>query len=170
MTEDTLNRIGVLTRREVEARIVAPLLEAMMTEFGREQVLALTRQVIVAIAREQGAALAQQAGGCTLGHFAAALEPWKKGDDGQIIAMQIETLAQTESQLAFNVTRCRYAEMYRELGLPELGVILSCSRDFALIEGFNPDIHLTRSQTIMDGAPFCDFRYHQPGEPDGSKT
>jgi hypothetical protein len=49
--------------------------------------------------------------------------------------------------------------MYRELGIARLGPILSCARDFALIEGFNPQICLTRTQTLMEGAPCCDFRY-----------
>ncbi len=66
---------------------------------------------------------------------------------------------------AFNVTRCRYAEMYRELGIPHLGPVLSCARDFALIEGFNPLIRLTRTQTLMDGAPTCDFRYRLDDAP-----
>jgi hypothetical protein len=41
----------------------------------------------------------------------------------------------------------------------EFGKILSCNRDGALIEGMNPEIRFTRTQTIMEGAPFCDFRY-----------
>jgi hypothetical protein len=49
--------------------------------------------------------------------------------------------------------------MYKELGIPELGKVLSCARDFALIEEFNPDIELKRTQTILEGAAFCDFRY-----------
>jgi hypothetical protein len=49
--------------------------------------------------------------------------------------------------------------MYRELGIPELGAILSCGRDAALVEGFNPGVQLTRTQTILQGAPCCDFRY-----------
>jgi hypothetical protein len=49
--------------------------------------------------------------------------------------------------------------MYRALGIPELGEVLSCQRDAALIEGFNPDVTLTRTQTIMQGAACCDFRY-----------
>jgi hypothetical protein len=49
--------------------------------------------------------------------------------------------------------------MYRALGVPELGALLSCNRDAALIEGFNPAVKLTRTQTIMNGASFCDFRY-----------
>jgi L-2-amino-thiazoline-4-carboxylic acid hydrolase len=57
------------------------------------------------------------------------------------------------------VTRCRYAEMYRALGIPELGEVLSCQRDAALIEGFNPGVTLERTHTIMQGAATCDFRY-----------
>ena len=40
------------------------------------------------------------------------------------------------------MTRCRYAEMYSALGLADLGGSLSCARDFALVQGFNPDIEL----------------------------
>ena len=51
------------------------------------------------------------------------------------------------------------AEADRELGIPELGAILSCNREAALIGGFNPDVALARTQTIMGGATHCDFRY-----------
>jgi hypothetical protein len=71
----------------------------------------------------------------------------------------MDVLEQSPERLSFNVTRCRYAEMYRALGLADLGASLSCQRDFALAQGFNPAIELTRTQTIMGGAPFCDFRF-----------
>ncbi len=154
MEQDTLNDIGVLKRREIEARILAPLLEALGEEFGRDRVREVARQAIIRIAREQGAQLAQAQGGCTLAHLAASLGNWQKGD-----ALQLQVLEQTEDRFSFHVTRCRYAEMYRELGIPELGKILSCNRDFSLVEGFNPQIELTRTQTIMEGAPYCDFQY-----------
>jgi hypothetical protein len=51
--------------------------------------------------------------------------------------------------------------MYRALGIPEVGALLSCNRDFALIEGFNPDVELERTQTIMQGATHCDFRFRR---------
>lgn len=151
---DTLNAIGVLKRREIEARILKPVLEAFACELGWERTVTILREVIVNIAREQGKELAQAMGGCSLAHFAASLENWQKDD-----AMQIEVLAQSEAEFSFNVLRCRYAEMYRALGMEQLGSVLSCSRDQALIEGFNPAIELTRTQTIMEGAAFCDFRY-----------
>jgi len=158
---DRLNALGVLTRREVEARILAPLLEALGEEFGRERVIEITQQSIIKIARQQGATLAKNMGGCSLAYFAASLEAWKKDD-----ALQIDVLEQTEEKFSFNVTRCRYAEMYRALGIPELGKVLSCNRDFSLIEGFNPQVELTRTQTIMAGADYCNFRYVlKPEEP-----
>ena len=151
---DTLNEIGVLRRREIEARILMPVLKALGAEFGEDRVFAIARDVIVDVAREQGRELAKQMGGNGLEEFAGALENWKKGD-----AYRMETLEETPERFSFNVTRCRYAEMYRSLGIPEVGALLSCNRDFSLVEGFNPDIALTRTQTIMQGAPHCDFRF-----------
>jgi len=152
---DTLNEtIGVLTRREVEARILAPVIDALGNEFGREKVIAILRGTIVQIAEEQGALLNQLMGGDSLEHFYKSLEFWTK--DG---ALEVETIEQTDDIFSFNVTRCRYAELYEKLGIAELGTSLSCARDFALIKGFNPKITLERTQTLMDGADFCDFRY-----------
>ena len=151
---ERLNAIGVLVRREIEARLLAPLIDALGQEFGRDRVVEIVRRVVVEIAREQGQALAAQAGNASLDAFAGTLGPWTRDD-----AMRIEVLEQSADRFAFDVTRCRYAEMYRALGIPELGAVLSCNRDAALIEGFNPAISLTRTQTIMQGAPCCDFRY-----------
>ena len=151
---DTLNEIGVLKRREIEARILAPLIAAFAAEFGRERVVEITQRVIVDIARRQGRALAEQMGGNSLPHFVQSKENWVKGG-----ALVIEVLQASDTAYDFNVTRCRYAEMYRALGIPELGAVLSCGRDGALGEGFNAGLTLTRSRTIMEGAPICDFRY-----------
>jgi hypothetical protein len=149
-----LNEVGVLRRREIEACILGPMLDAFAAEFGRERVLEVARRVIVEVARQQGRELAGRLGAEDLGTFAAAIEPWTR--DG---ALEIEVLERTDRAFDFNVTRCRYAEMYRALGIPELGALLSCNRDFALGGGFNPRLRLTRTQTIMAGAACCDFRY-----------
>ena len=155
LPEDTLNaKIGVLTRREVEARILAPVIAAMGDKFGREEVLEVMRKTIISIAREQGSELSTLMEGNSLKHFAASMEFWTKDD-----ALEIDVLEHAETVFSFNVTRCRYAELYESLGFRELGTTFSCARDFALIEGFNSDVTLTRKQTIMEGAPYCDFRY-----------
>jgi predicted ArsR family transcriptional regulator len=160
---DRLNELGVLTRREVEARILAPLLAALGEEFGHERVLTVARRTIIEIARRQGAALAEQMGGRSLVQLADSMVNWTKGG-----ALELTVLARDEERLAFNVTRCRYAEMYRALGVPELGALLSCNRDYALVEGFSDQIELRRTQTIMEGAAYCDFRYRRRPTPTGS--
>lgn len=151
---DTLNAIGVLKRREIEARILAPFVDALGERFNREEVIEILRRTIIRVAQEQGVALAEAMGDDSLESFAGKMDAWTKDD-----ALHIDILEQNEGRFSFNVTRCRYAELYRALGIPELGAVLSCNRDFTLVEGFNPEIKLTRTQTIIEGAPFCDFRY-----------
>ncbi len=73
-------------------------------------------------------------------------------------------LAESAGRFDFNVRRCRYSEMYREMGLAEIGDLLSCGRDGAFCTGYNPAIKLTRTQTIMAGASHCDFRYEIEAE------
>ena len=53
---DRLNGIGILTRREIEARILAPVIDALGQRFGRDEVVSIVRDVIVNLARAQGLA------------------------------------------------------------------------------------------------------------------
>ncbi|MCL4860940.1 MAG: L-2-amino-thiazoline-4-carboxylic acid hydrolase [Caldilineaceae bacterium] len=144
----------MLKRREIEARIVGPLVEALAKEFDRERVLAIVRDTVIQVARQQGAQRAAAQGDNSLRGFADSTGDWRKGN-----ALEIELIEQNDERYSFNVTRCRYAEMYQALGMADLGAVLSCNRDYSLIEGFNPEITLVREQTIMQGAPCCTFRY-----------
>jgi len=149
-----LTKVSILARREIEARILSPIMKAFMRELGKERTLEIVGPVIQSLAREGGVQLAQLLGGNTLDHFAKGLSLWTRED-----ALRLEIVEQSPARYAFNVTRCRYAEMYQELGISDLGVLLSCGRDSALIEGFNPQIKFTRTKTIMEGASLCDFCY-----------
>ena len=152
---DTLSQtIGVLTRREVEARMLIPLIEALSKRFDKNEVLEVVRKTVIEMAGQQGEDLAENLGGCGSQEFVESLTYWTKDD-----ALELEVLEQSDQKLDFNVRRCRYAELYKSLGAPELGAIFSCNRDFALIDGFNAEADLKRTQTIMSGASHCDFRY-----------
>ena len=52
-------------------------------------------------------------------NFIALYDLWKA--DG---ALEIEVLKASKTQFDFNVNRCRYAEMYREMGLEKIGHLL----------------------------------------------
>jgi len=153
-SDEELNEIGVLKRREIEARLLAPIVDELGTRFGRQAVLEAVRSVVTGIARRQGRELAVRLGGNDLEAYGGSLEPWTRND-----ALQLHVLDQNKTALNFDVTRCRYAELYRSLGIEELGSILSCDRDATFIEGFNSEIALERKHTILQGSPACDFRF-----------
>jgi len=148
-----LSKIPILVRREIEARLAGPFIEAFTKEFGRDRTLAVVKPVIEKLALESGAQAARMAGGDSLAHLAKAMEAWSAGD-----AYVQEVLRLDETHYDYDVKRCRYAEMYQELGLADLGFVLSCGRDFAMLRGFNPRMKLTRTKTIMEGYDRCDFR------------
>jgi L-2-amino-thiazoline-4-carboxylic acid hydrolase len=152
--------IPLLQRREIEAKIVGPLIRGFVEAMGRDAAVEVVRQVITGLARDGGADLAARLGDASLTTFAQALDLWREGG-----ALEIDLLEQAPERLSFNVTRCRYAELYLALGLADLGGTLSCQRDFALIQGFNPAIRLERTQTIMEGASHCDFRFRSDADP-----
>ncbi|WP_152053352.1 L-2-amino-thiazoline-4-carboxylic acid hydrolase [Tautonia marina] len=149
-------RMTLLEQREIEGKIVAPLIQAVREELGDERTMALLRRVVEGLAHDSGAELARSGVAEGLIGFARTLDRWTEGG-----ALEIELLEQSAERLDFNVTRCRYAEMYHRLGLGTLGASLSCCRDAALASGFDPEIKLSRSQTILEGAPFCDFRFRR---------
>ena len=93
-------------------------------------------------------------GGTSLKSFQDIQHLWTKGG-----SLEIEVKEQTDTSFTFNVTRCQYAETYKAMGLGEIGALLSCNRDGAFCEGYDPKLKLERSQTIMGGASHCDFKY-----------
>jgi hypothetical protein len=147
--------LGILARRRIEAEILAPVYEELKREIGVERARGVIARAVRQAAIASGAAFARSApGGASLENFRAIQPLWTK--DG---ALEIETLRETPEAFDFNVRRCRYAETYRQMGLGEIGALLSCNRDGAFCEGYDAKLRLTRTQTIMEGADHCDFRY-----------
>ncbi len=149
------DQLPILQRRRIEANIIAPIYRAMVAEIGQERAADIIREAITEDAHKAGERFAaQETGGANLRTFIGIQELWKKDD-----ALITETLKETDDVFNYNVTRCAYAEMYKEMGLEDIGSLLSCTRDFEFIEGYDPNIELTQTQTIMKGAAYCDFRY-----------
>lgn len=149
------NELGILARRRIEAEIIKPIYQILVREIGKERAQAVIGEAIENAAIDAGKQFAaQEPNGADLQSFAALQYLWEKDD-----ALQVDVIHQDEQQFDYNVTRCRYAEMYHEMGLGEIGHLLSCARDSQFIVGYAPDVELQRTQTIMSGASCCDFRY-----------
>ncbi len=155
-----LNDVPILLRRRIEAMILKHVLDVITERSGRAEAEAVIGESCSKSAIEQGRMLAEELGRAPdLTDFGAILPNWARED-----ALCIETINLSAERMDFNVVKCRYAEMYREMGLGDIGHLLSCNRDGDFCIGYNPDIELTRTQTIMTGASHCDFRYRMKKE------
>ena len=154
MTEHT-EEIGILTRRKIEAQIIKPIYDILIRELGKEKAQAIIAEAVANDAVESGKAFAKQESEPTgIESFVALQYLWEKDD-----ALQTEVLRSDHEHYDYNVKFCRYAQMYQQMGLAEIGYLLSCQRDEKFIEGYAPQVKLTRPHTIMNGDGYCDFRY-----------
>ncbi len=148
--------ISHLQRRKIESRVLIPFIEAAREKFGDKATRELVVAVIRRLAAEDGARW-----GDAYGRDLAALKTLAEKVWAGSGSLEVEITAADDERLDFNVTRCRYAEFYKELGLADVGYLVHCNRDHAMIAGLNPDLELIRTQTVMEGASHCDFRFRK---------
>lgn len=153
-TMSDIKKISHLEKREIQAPLVAALLRGFAREYG-EEALESAEKTIQKDAAQAGKDLADEYGGNSFEKLLEiAKEVWAA--DG---TMELKNIQLEKDTLSFEVTRCGYADLYAELGIKDLGTLLSCCRDYAFLDGFNPDIELVRTKTIMEGDDACNFCY-----------
>ncbi len=147
-------KIGLIEKRVIEAQAVAPLIITFGKEVGLEMAKAIVQRKNEETSREYGRHCAATLESNTMADLAREVTSWGEGN-----VIEKEILEQSERTYAFKVTSCGYVDRYKALGILEFGYCLSCCRDNPFVEGFNPNIKFKRTQTIMEGASFCDFHY-----------
>jgi len=152
--------VPVIQQAKIQAEVLIPLIKALQAELGKERANALVRRALGDTYRRYGEEFWRTKNEKNLGKtIASAFVQYARED-----ALDYTVIEQSQDAFEIDVTGCRYAEFYKELGEPELGFLLVCGADFTTAEGFVPDIKLTRTQTIMQGASHCDFRYKRTKE------
>jgi predicted ArsR family transcriptional regulator len=148
--------ISLLQRRKIEAEILNTFYQVLKDEEGEERAKLLLKKTIERSAIEAGKKMALMEKVSPGPRELAAIQPlWKKGG-----ALETRVLLLDDHNFDYEVTHCAYHDMYKELGLMELGFILSCSRDEAFVKGYAPDLKLKRESTIMEGNDVCLFHYY----------
>jgi hypothetical protein len=147
--------LAMLEKRRIEAAILKHVYDALKASHGTETAKRAVADAVRRSAMEQAGQFAAAVGGKTsMQTFVDRQELWTRGG-----ALEREIIEQSDTKYRFNVTRCKYAEMYRDMGLGEIGHLLSCQRDGTFCEGYDKRLTLKRTQTIMQGATHCDFDY-----------
>ena len=154
--------VPVIQQAKIQAQVLIPLIKTLQTELGVERANALVRKALGDTYRCYGEEFWRRKNEKNLGKtMASAFDTYAAEN-----ALDYTVIEQSQDAFAIDVTGCRYADFYRELGEPELGFLLVCSADFDTATGFDSDIKLTRTQTIMQGAGHCDFRYKRVKQTD----
>jgi hypothetical protein len=147
--------VPLLEQVKIQAQVLVPLIKALQVELGEERANALVRSALGDLYRRYGEEFWRKKTENDLGKVVVSAFATYARED----ALEYTVVLRSQDGCEIDITRCRYAEFFKALGEQELGFLLVCSADFSMAEGFGSDIELTRSQTIMQGASHCDFRY-----------
>jgi hypothetical protein len=143
-------RVPVLERFRISAQAIVPLVKAFRREIGASRANLIAHKA----ASDSMRKLALE--------WASIPRPARLPIDERLRtaygdALNWKVLRDDEQTLQFNVTGCKFAQLWQELGEPELGFLMVCSMDDTMAEVSGDE--LTRTQTIMQGGSHCDFLY-----------
>jgi hypothetical protein len=69
-----------------------------------------------------------------------------------------ERIIDVPDRIGYKFTHCLWADIYRELGEPELGYVI-CAGDGPALKAYNLRLGFERTQVLMEGDPVCDHVY-----------
>jgi hypothetical protein len=137
-----------LLRRKmmVSLDLAVEVLHAMEGRFGPE-----AREVIRDLAKEQAfdPRMEVEEPEADLREFCARADAAAAGSH------RWQRVTDERAEIGYHYTRCMYAEILRELGEPELGLVI-CARDEPWVRSWNPRLAFRRTKTLMEGDDVCD--------------
>lgn len=142
-------RPSVLEATKIQARAVIPIVRALERELGKQRAHAIVGQAIA----DNYVAWREKIG------FTEDSHPRGEADSGPAFPVEQQVVTDTEEEYGHNITGCAFADYFRSIGEPEVGALMCCGVDFAAEARMRPGWEFTRTQTRMQGAPFCDFRW-----------
>jgi len=141
-------------KMKTAARIGVVLLRAMEERFGPE-----AREVLKDMVNNRKPSPRADAGEpeSDLQAFCARME---RGCTGSHRWQRVED---KPDRIGYHFTRCLWAEIYRELGEPDLGFYL-CAGDEPGVKSYNPALAFERTKTLMTGDEICDHVFRVGAE------
>ena len=147
-----MSKPSILDAVKIHATVLIPVVKALEAQLGKERAHSIV-----------GRAIAE-----SYAEFRASRTTERNSHPGEVegaieFPVESRTVEHTESSYGFDITGCAFADYFRRIGEPEIGALLTCGVDFAVEAKLRPDWEFTRTQTRMQGAEFCDFRWRRKG-------
>ena len=142
---------SVLNAIKIQSRVVIPIVHELEKEIGKERANAIVGKAIarayVDYRKMKG--------------FEANSHPRVEQEIDSGFPVEREVIDDTEETYGYNITGCQFAEYFRQIGEPEIGALMTCGVDFAAEDLIRPEWEFERTQTRMQGASHCDFRWRK---------
>jgi predicted ArsR family transcriptional regulator len=149
-------KLTLLDKTRIQAQVLVPVMRALRAELGSEKADALVKGALREWSRQLFAAIGNDIEGSPRRKWATMQSALADVTEREVT---FDMHRHDKEAYEFDVTSCRFAEFFRALGEPELGALLVCETDFDIAAAGGSDVSFSRSQTIMQGAPCCTFRY-----------
>ena len=146
---DAPKKNPILEATKIQARAVIPIVKELEAEIGKERAHAI---VGAAIAKNYVKWRDKRG-------FDLNSHPGQTDDSEPSFPIAHDVVENTDNAYGHNVVGCAFAEYFRSIGEPEIGALMTCGVDFAAEAHMRPDWEFNRTQTLMQGAPHCDFRW-----------
>ena len=139
-----------LERMRIQMEYAVPLVRDLQRLLGEDVVKEALASRVELLATEQ----AQPGSKADFSRMEAGMELYARGG-----ALDYDVIASDSDRFDVNITRCDYMRMMEDLGARDIGHLLVCNLDYPMAA--RTGMELTRTQTQMQGASFCDFRYRR---------
>jgi len=149
----TSQNTTLLEQIKIQARALVPVIKAFEIELGSEKARAIANESLKNQYRGVYSKYRENTPGDLIPIISEGFKAFA------VDALEYDVVEQSADKLVINVTKCAYAEFYKKMGEQDLGYLLVCDIDNAMAEGMGDDLEFKRSQTIMQGAGYCDFCY-----------
>jgi hypothetical protein len=148
--------ITMLDKVKIQAQVLVPMMQALRAELGRDKADALVRGALRDWSTRIFADIADGIEGSPRRKFAAMNTALADVTEREVT---FDMHRRDKQALEFDITSCRFAEFFKALGEPELGALLICHVDADIADAGGGEVSFSRTQTLMQGASCCNFRY-----------
>jgi L-2-amino-thiazoline-4-carboxylic acid hydrolase len=148
--------ISMLDKVKIQAQVLVPVMRALRAELGRDKADALVKGALRDWSTRIFADIADGIDGSPRRKFAAMNTALADVTEREVT---FDMHRRDEEALEFDITSCRFAEFFKALGEPELGALLICQTDVDIADAGGREVSFSRTQTLMQGASCCNFRY-----------
>jgi hypothetical protein len=148
--------ISMLDKVKIQAQVLVPVMRALRAELGRDKADALVKGALRDWSKGLFAEIGKDIEGSPYRKFATMNTALA---DVTMQEVSFDMHRRDKQALEFDITSCRFAEFFRALGEPELGALLICHVDADIADAGGDEVNFSRTQTLMQGASCCNFRY-----------